>query len=179
MSNRRGLRVLHPHLPHHVHAVAVADLWPVVLRVPVAVGAVVHLEQMQLAGLRQLLAVQSIRFAEHLGALEQGAHKDVGHVNAVHQIGLNFLGYLAEGLQIIIVVLQAVGVVIVQLAIIVLGQMHRLVVGNGEQILKELVQCALQAALAIQNAIALAIIAAVVRRVLQVAAEGAGDGGES
>lgn len=162
------------HLPHHIHAVAVADLWPAALRMPVAVGAIVHLEQMQLAGLCQLFAVERIRFAEHLGALQQGAHKDVGHVHALQQIGLNLLGYLPEGLQVIIVVLQAIRIVVVQLAIIILGQVHRLMVGNGKQILKELVQCTLQAALAIQNAIALAIIAAVVRRVLQMAKSGRG-----
>lgn len=133
----------------------------------IAVGTVVHLELLQLAGIRHLAGIELIRLTEHFGTLEQGVHKDVGGMQRMLQTRLNLLGYMGKGFHCIEVMLQTINIILVQFAIVVIAYMHGLMVGNGKQLHEELVQCSLQTSLAIQDAIALAIT--VVRRVLQVA----------
>lgn len=133
----------------------------------IAVGAVVHLELLQLAGIRHLAGIELIRLTEHFGTLEQGVHKDVGGVQRMLQTRLNLLGYMGKGFHRIEVMLQTINIILVQFAIVMIAYMHGLMVGNGKQLHEELVQCSLETSLAIQDAIALAIT--VVRRVLQVA----------
>lgn len=119
--------------------------------VSIAVGAVVHLEEMQLARVRQLFAIKGIRFAEDFGGLEQGIHEDIGHMDTLAQVGLHLLGNVPEWMHLVEVVLQAVNVVLVQVTQIVLGQMDHLVVGHGEQLNKEVPDSLLQVALDTAN----------------------------
>lgn len=155
------------YLPHYIHAVVIADLGSLLFRVAIAAGTVVHLEQMLLAGIRHLAGIELICLAEHLGTLEQCVHEDVGGVQRLHQTRFNLFGYLGEGLHRIEVVLQAINIILVQFAIVVVADVHGLVIGDREQLHEELVQRILQPSLAIQHAGTLAIT--VVRRVLQVA----------
>jgi len=139
------------------------------LWVSIAIGTIVHFKKMQLAGFRQLLSIEFICCIENLGTLDQGAHKDVRHVNTLQQIALHLLGYMPKGLQIIKVMLQAINIILVQLSIVFLGVVHYLMIGHGKQLLKELVQRILET-LTIQNDVVLvlilAFVIAVVRRVL-------------
>jgi len=115
--------------------------------VAVAVGAVVHLEELHLARVRQLLAIEGIGLAEDLGGLEQGVHEDIGHVDTPAQAVLQLAGSVPEGMQLVEVVLQAVDIVLVQVTILLLREMHHLVVSHREELDKEAPHSLLQVAL--------------------------------
>lgn len=90
-------------------------------------------------------------------------------MDALHETGLQFPGYLPERTHIVKVVLQTVDVVVMQFAVRVLADVDRLVVGHREELHEELMNRVLQASLDAADAPVVVLAIRIVRGVYQVA----------